>query len=270
VLTEARLNVLERQGRLEEAAHLAGAEGQGRRFLELLVRLGHADRAAAEARGILTESGDAFAVAKRMAEAGAKTHARDVAEFGLSLAGPKHDLAVWLRDLAARELDPPDVETAIKASLAALGQEPGLDEYYALRDIAGDRWPRIKDQALDVVRRTRVYNVTGKVDILLSEGLVAEALDAAESGWDLDLLGRVVEKAATVVPERAIHISESKAAAIMDSGKAQNYDYAARWVARARDAYRAIGAEDLWQEYKRSLLEKHARKYKLIPMLQKL
>jgi uncharacterized Zn finger protein len=270
ILADARLNVLEREGRLEEAANLAEAEGQDRRHLELLVRLGRYDTAAARARELLVLASDAFAVGQRLREAGQTPLARDVAAFGLSLQGPKHDLAAWLRGLAATEIHPPDKETAVRAGLVALGEGPRLDDYSALRKVAGEKWPEVREKALTIVRRSGAYSASGQVDILLSEGMVVEALDAAEAGWDYDLLGRVVEKAAAVVPERAIHISESKAADIMDAGKADRYDYAAQWVARARDAYRAMGAETLWQDYKRSLLEKHARKYKLVPMLQRL
>ena len=56
----------------------------------------------------------------------------------------------------------------------------------------------------------------------------------------------------------------------MDAGKAAHYDAAARWVERVRDAYRVLKQEPEWQAYKASLLDKHVRKYKLVPMLKSL
>ena len=51
----------------------------------------------------------------------------------------------------------------------------------------------------------------------------------------------------------------------MDEGKAQYYDAAARWLGKARAAYQAAGQEKEWQAYLADLLERHGRKYKLVP-----
>ena len=56
----------------------------------------------------------------------------------------------------------------------------------------------------------------------------------------------------------------------MDQGKAQYYDAAARWLARARTAYRHAGREAEWRAYHQELLEQHGRKYKLVPLLKAL
>ncbi len=54
----------------------------------------------------------------------------------------------------------------------------------------------------------------------------------------------------------------------MDAGKASHYDEAARWLARSRPAYEATGRKSDWLRYLDGLLETHARKYKLVPMLR--
>lgn len=65
-------------------------------------------------------------------------------------------------------------------------------------------------------------------------------------------------------------LCKNQAEPIMNEGKAEHYDRAARWVERARNAYRAAGQEKQWQEYKSDLLGKHQRKRKLVPILQSL
>lgn len=56
----------------------------------------------------------------------------------------------------------------------------------------------------------------------------------------------------------------------MDAGKAQDYDVAAKWLARAKPIYQTAGQAVAWRGYLESLLETHRRKYKLVPMLRAL
>ena len=56
----------------------------------------------------------------------------------------------------------------------------------------------------------------------------------------------------------------------MDEGKAQYYSAAAKWLARARTAYRNMGREEEWQTYLSELLARHRLKRKLVPMLEAL
>jgi hypothetical protein len=52
------------------------------------------------------------------------------------------------------------------------------------------------------------------------------------------------------------------------SGKAKDYDTAVAWVRTARDIYLQHNRGAEWQAYLAGLLEVHARKYKLVPMLR--
>ncbi|MCA9995295.1 MAG: hypothetical protein KDE56_06105 [Anaerolineales bacterium] len=56
----------------------------------------------------------------------------------------------------------------------------------------------------------------------------------------------------------------------MDAGKAQAYDEAANWLARAKPIYLAADKAEAWRSYLDGLLETHRRKYKLVPMLRKI
>ena len=110
------------------------------------------------------------------------------------------------------------------------------------------------------------------------------ALEAAEQGWDFPPLQRILLEGVTDREEpeleapvwdgelvRArLNVLERQAESIMDGGKAQYYDAAARWLGKARNAYRAAGRGKEWQEYLGELLVQHGRKHKLVPMLRAL
>ena len=56
----------------------------------------------------------------------------------------------------------------------------------------------------------------------------------------------------------------------MDAGKSKAYHYAADWLWRAKKAYQLMGKEAEWAAYLNALMVKHARKYRLIPLLEEL
>ena len=56
----------------------------------------------------------------------------------------------------------------------------------------------------------------------------------------------------------------------MDAGKANAYDQAVTWLRLAREIFLQHLRQEEWQSYLAGLLEIHARKYKLVPMLRAL
>lgn len=267
ILAEARLNVLERQARWQEAAYLAEAESQYDRYMALLVRLGRAAEAVDFGIDVLTTAEAALALAKTLHEHGETAHAFRISEHGLSLQGLRYPLAIWLRDTATIE---GDAKRAIRAAMEAIKETPQRDDYIRLQQLAGERWPQLREEMLAYLRKSRSYDAAGTVDIFLHEGLMEDALAAVRDSWNYDLITRVVEAATPTLPLQVIPICKRQAESIMDAGKADRYHHAARWVARARDAYRAAGQEAEWQNYIAHLLETHQRKYKLVPMLREL
>ena len=71
-------------------------------------------------------------------------------------------------------------------------------------------------------------------------------------------------------PAWVIKVCRQQAEPFMDEGKAQYYRTAANWLAKARTAYRNMGREEEWRTYLSELLDRHQRKYKLVPMLKAL
>jgi uncharacterized Zn finger protein len=84
-LAAARLNILERQGRLQEYLYLAEAEGQTERHLTMLVRVGRVREAVDSGRGSLAAPAQALVLAKALFEHCDQEEALSIAEFGLKL-----------------------------------------------------------------------------------------------------------------------------------------------------------------------------------------
>ncbi len=113
-----------------------------------------------------------------------------------------------------------------------------------------------------------------RVEILLAEGMIAEAIEAAgENGahaGGAETLMRLAVAAATSNPVWVIRVALSHANAIMEQGRSGHYTEAAHWLEAASHAYIAAGRDDEWRELVESLIETHRRKHKLRPLLERL
>ncbi len=83
-------------------------------------------------------------------------------------------------------------------------------------------------------------------------------------------MDRVIEAVKGRFPEWAFDKCRWRAEEIMNAGRADRYDEAVRWLRRGRDILLAAGRKAQWETYLQSLLEKHQRKHKLVPMLKAL
>jgi len=266
-LAEARLKVLERQGRFQEYLYLAEAEGQTERYATMLVRLDRGADALAYAREHLTTPHEALSLATALWEHGELERSLACAEVGLTREGPKGALASWLRDRAAEH---GQSERALKAATLAFDAELTLAAYLKVQELAGSDWPTQRPQLLDRLRKVRSYYPQGPVEIFLHEGLIADAIAAVNEGATHTLVEQVADAAITSHPDWVIKASRQQAESIMDEGKAQIYDAAVRWLGKARAAYQAAGRQQEWQVYLAGLLNRHQRKYKLVPLLNAL
>ncbi len=268
-LATARLNVLERQGRLQEYLYLAEAEGQTARYTIMLVRLDRVEEAVEYGLTHLVTPDETLTLAKALRERGEVESALRVAERGLTLEerGQKAALAAWLRDLAAGMGRPVE---ALAAALVAFHEELSLPSYLRVQEIAGDQWPEQRPALLDRLRAAHSYYPQGPVDIFLHEGLIADAIAAVDAGATHTLVERVADAAIASHPDWVITASRRQAEGIMNEGKAQYYGAAAQWLGRTRKAYKRAGREAEWWAYRGEILAKHARKYKLVPLIKAL
>ena len=261
---EARLDILERQQRFEEALRLARAADQFARQSAILVALGRPE----EALSVLLEGGvspqEVLMVGERLSEAGAVSEALRAGEYGLSL-GNHAALALWLRNLA-REQDAD--ELALRAAIALVRAAPSVPDFQIAGELAGEQWPTLREELLNYLREHDIYHREGAVEIFLHEDLPDDALAKVAKAWDRALVARVVDAVTAQRPNEVIPICRAQAEPTMNEGKSAYYDAAARWVERAKLAYRVAGREAEWERYINDLLTKHQKKYKLRPLLE--
>jgi uncharacterized Zn finger protein len=274
-----RLRVLERQGRTQEYLYLAEAEGQTELYLLMLARLGRTAEAVAEGLQHLTTPQDALALAKVLREQGDQDGAWKIAEHGLALPEPqpadgytgyfiesrKAELADWAVDLAAGMGLSDQALRAVELSFRAA---PSLKTYLRAQDLAGAQWNQLRAKLLDTLRRSG--SAAAKVDVLLHEGLIDDAIAAVGRGASDDLLERVMDAAAASRPGWVIAAATAQAEQIMRAGDSQHYERAVAWLRRARDAFRANGRAADWQGYLAGVRAQHGRKYKLMGLIEKL
>lgn len=289
-LTPIRLTILERQGRTPEYLNLASATGRIGAYLVMLARTGHVEQAVREGMRRLRTPGEALALAQELHTRGATEDALRIGGHGLGLSDPdlrtmymdwrgspldhaaaigrKHDLARWLRDVAAAA---GQGDLALQAATVAVRERPSLEDYQAARALAGDRWPALRDDLLAHLRRGTALDARARADIFLSEGLIDDAIAVADATrYDRELVETVVNATIHSHPDWVIRACRAQADPIMDEGKAGHYDDAARWLAKARAASLAAGRAAEWQSYIEDVLARHARKYKLVPLLKPL
>ncbi len=270
-LVNARLNILARRQEEDAFLRLAEASGQYRRYTVMLAQLGRFKEAVDAGRKRFSTADEALALTLVLHQNGEAGAALDIAEHGLSLDGraEKVELALWLRDHAARS---GQSELALRAALVVVKMQPDLDAYLKASDLAGDHWPQYKEELLERYTRTDWFTSPhGTVDIFLHEGLIDDAIAAVQGNYaGFDVLKKVADAAIETRPEWTIATAREQAEQIMDAGRSQHYHHAVDWLARARDAYRSAGRVAEWQTYLAELQNKHQRKYKLMPMLQRL
>jgi uncharacterized Zn finger protein len=276
-LLALRLGILERQGRIDEYLNLARASGQVRFYLTMLARLGRTDEAVGKASELLANPADALAVAQALRDHGDLQEALRIGERGLTLDGPKADLAIWVRDLASGL---GERDRALAAAVVAFQVAPGLAAYDAVRELAGESWPERRAALLDNLRHRRFgySDVRGAVDVFLREGLVGDAIAAIElemgssyySSHSDELVETVLQAAIPSQPDWVISTAKGRAEGIANAGRSKEYVVAARWLGYAREAYRAAGREAEWSAYLADLIAQHRRKTSLRPMLEAL
>ncbi|PIK68869.1 hypothetical protein CS379_32735, partial [Methylobacterium frigidaeris] len=191
--------------------------------------------------------GQVLALARRLREGGHPARALDLAQSGLRRAGPEASrsagaLARWLRDEAAA-LKRRDL--ALEGARAAFAQSCALDDYLAARKVAGKGWDPLRDDLLAILAKTDF--ASDRIAILLEEGLVGDAMTAAEFNRehtiDEAVLHRLAEAALERDPAWVARFAEARAAPLLTAGSRRPYEQAAAWLAHARQAYLAQGRQ---------------------------
>jgi len=267
-LAQVRLRILKARGRYDEAIHLAEAEGQIPTYLQLLVEAGKREQAVSQARQMLQDPQEVLLLARTLLGRGETDLGLDLAAHGLTLgeAYRRLSLAEWLREQAEshgrREL-------ALQAAWEALRASPTVENYRWLKSRLEREWEIHQPQFLDILARHSSLPTDDIIEICLLEKMYPQAMALVEGNPWLSSL-KVIRAVSADFPDWAFSQCYRRAADIMDSGRAAYYDAAVTWLGEGRNILLKAGQAERWQAVRDELLQKHQRKHKLRPMLEKL
>jgi uncharacterized Zn finger protein len=266
-LAQIRLRILAQRGQFQEYLNLAQAEGQFMLYLHMLVQHGQSDQAISEARQSLVAPQNIHALARTLIDNGEIEKAFQLAQHGLTLDDEKGKaaLAEWLRDQARGRGHP---NLALDAARQALTENVTLANYQALQEISEDDWETLRAEALEITAQGK--SSEHRVDIYLYEKQYQQAIAVVDQATWFSNIEKVIEVVKADYPKWAFRQCQQRADVIMDAGQARNYRTAAEWLRRGRDILLSAGEKDMWRVYLDQVMEKHQRKYKLMPMLHEL
>lgn len=113
---------------------------------------------------------------------------------------------------------------------------------------------------LERLRAPDLSTQSAAVEIFLHERPLDDAIAALESGHPgHEIVGRVVAAVRNDRPEWAMNACFHQAARIIEPARAQYYDAAAEWLAKAREAAAAGGLLDEWEQRLDEIMTRHQR-----------
>ncbi len=265
-LTEAKLNVLKRQGRTDEYLALCKKTGRHLRYALMLCDVQRVPEAITYAEKHLASASDAHKMAERLRELGDIAEAISMGERGLKLAGSKVHLGEWL---GAIEEAQGRTKQAVQAWLAAFPEHPTLAAYETLKRLAGKTWRNLQPQVMETLRKS--HDAMTLAQVLLSEQEWDEAIKVAERR---DVWYTVIETVADAVvphrPEWVARMSIKQAERLMVEAKSDRYPIAANWLKKAKKAYTQMGQTQQWQAYLERVKEQYRRRPALQAQLRRL
>ena len=265
-LTEAKLNVLDRQGQTEEYLALCKQEGRHLRYTLKLCDLKQTAEAVKYAKKNLTTAEETLEVARRLRESRLVTEAIEIGERGLKLKGSKANLGEWLGPVEEAQ---GRTKQALTAWTAAFGEDPTLEIYKTIKRLAGTSWGRLRSEIMAKLRRSHDKQVLAEVYLLEEEWDDAIKVAAGRDVW-YTIAEIVADGVIQHRPEWVVQISLKHAERLMSEVKSKNYPIAAAWLRRAKQAYTLLGKSDEWKKYLKETKEKYKRRPALQSQLARL
>lgn len=266
VLTRAKLNVLERQGRTDDYLALCLSAGEHLRYALKLLSLGRAPEAVTHALKRLADAGGALTLAQHLRDSGQLDEAIRVGERGLRLKGRKAALGRWL---GAIEEAQGRTKQALEAWLAAFREAPSLDLWRTLKRLAGRGWSKLKPEAMTSLEK--FYDKRPLADVLIEEQEWDAAIRLADRhAEEHEVAAMVADALITRHPEWVVRTSIKHAESLIAPTKSSLYPVAADWLRRAKAAYAHSGQIDEWQQYLQRLKEQYKRRPALMAQLTSL
>ncbi|MBI3240781.1 MAG: SWIM zinc finger family protein [Chloroflexi bacterium] len=265
-LTEAKLNVLQRQGRTDEYLAVCQKANRHLRYAIKLCELKRLPEAMKYAGKHLEFADEAQQMAEQLRASKHIDEAIEIGERGLKLKGSKVRLGEWLGPVEEAQ---GRNKQALEAWLAAFPENPSLEKYKTIKQLAGTRWAKLRDEVIQQTRKG--YNTQVLAEVFLFEEEWDEAIKVAEGR---DVWYPVVEAVADGViehrPEWVARAGVKHAERLMTEPKSKNYPFAAGWLKRAKKAYQHLGQTQEWKSYLQKLKEKYSRRPALMSHLKRL
>ena len=260
-LTEAKLNVFDRQSRTEEYLALCKKEERHLRYALKLCDLKQAVEAMKYAKKHLTTAEESLQVARCLRESRLVAEAIEIGEHGLKSKGSKAGLGEWLGPVEEAQ---GRTKQALSAWLAAFGEHPSLETYKTIKRLAEPDWERLRPEVMTKLGKSYDKQVLAEVHLLEEEWDDAIKVAGGRDVW-YSIAETVADGVVSHRPEWVVQISLQHAERLMSVAKSKNYPIAAAWLRRAKQAYKLLGKMDEWQKY----LKETKGKYKRRPALQK-
>jgi uncharacterized Zn finger protein len=265
-LTRAKLNVLERQGRIDDYLALCVKAGEHLRYALKLCEVERLPEAVSCGLEHLAVAQEALTLAQRLRESGHLAEAIRVGERGLKLAGPKAALGEWLGPVEEAQ---GRMTKALEAWLAAFSENPSLSTYQTIKRLSGSRWGRLKSVVMATLEKC--YTKQPLAEVLLFEQEWDAAIKVADQkGAYPAVVETVAEALISHRPEWVIRASIKQAESLIAETKSKYYPAAADWLRRAKAAYAQLGRTSEWQRYLQQLKEQYRRRPALQDQLKRL
>lgn len=267
ILTEAKLNILLRQNRVEEFLKLCLEAGEYRRYILKQIEVGNFEKAKQVAWKTITQASDALMVAKALRDAGYLLDALRLAEKGLDLDGNKHELGAWLGPIEETQ---GQIDKAIKAYQAAFTSLPSLELYSIIKKLSSANWGDLRPVLMQILQASPHTDVL--VDVYLSEEEWDKAISIAKKAgeWNYSLIEKVADAVFPFRPDWVIQASRKQAEGLIAKTQSKYYATAARWLAKMKQAYLASGRKEEWLSYLEGLKSTYSRRPALQAELRKL
>jgi uncharacterized Zn finger protein len=265
VLQQARLNVMERQGRIDEYLQLAQKADTHRYILKLL-QIGRMDDAISASQK-LTIASAILDVAQKLRSVGRLEAALTLAERGLeSESYSIYELANWLAPL---EEEQGRYDIALVAYRAAFDAHPAINLYRHVKRLAGKEWETLRPTLTEKINEAQNPGVLA--DIHLEESNWDAAILLAEKyTWSSNLLEIVSNAVIAYRPDWVINTALRQATGLIAPTQSKLYPGAATWLARAKKAYQQKGQMAEWQVYIEHLRTTYARRPALMKAIKDL
>lgn len=266
-LFDAKLNILERQNRVDEYLDLSFISGRYLRHVLMLITLGKFDKAAEIARQNLNSPDDILLVSQALHESGLISEAIQIGKHGLSLEGSLHKLGSWLALIEVRQ---GMIEQAIHTYRLAFESKPTFNIYRALKTLAPPNWEDMRDGLIETMQKSGGGD--DLVDVYLYEGEWDQATKMADQArnFNYHLVEKVADAVLSYRPKWVAEACQFQAESLIAKSSRKYYRIAVRWLTRSKQAYLVADQKDEWLKYLRNLKFTYHRRYALLEELESL